>query len=76
MSTRTQKSRTMNRESNQEQLCELSKEQCTGVMGGRMKLPFQRVGIGNLLMTPDGDPVTVYVDGVRINSVSTGFVHL
>jgi hypothetical protein len=26
-----------------------------------------------LLTTPDGDPVQVYVDGVLINSVSTGY---
>jgi len=26
---------------------------------------------GDLLMTPDGDPVQVYVDGVLVNSVTT-----
>lgn len=76
MNTRLQESRKMNREVNQVQLCELSKEECTAVVGGRMKHPFQRVSIGNLLMTPDGDPVTVYVDGVRVNSLTTGFVHV
>jgi hypothetical protein len=66
----------MNLELNQEQLCELSEEECTAVVGGRMKHPFQHIAIGKLLMTPDGDPVTVYVDGVRVNSMTTGFVHL
>ena len=76
MNTRSYESVVMNRELNQERLCELSKAECAAIVGGRMKLPFQRVNIGNLLMTPDGDPVTVYVDGVRINSLTTGFVHL
>ena len=76
MNTRPYKSKTMNRRMNQDQLRKLSKDECAAVVGGRMKLPFQHIAIGNLLTTPDGDPITVYVDGVRINSVTTGFVHL
>jgi len=41
-----------------------------------MKLPFQTVSPANLLTSPDGEPVSVYVDGVLINSVRDGFVHL
>jgi hypothetical protein len=52
---------------------QLSEEECAAVAGGRMKLPFQQASINNLLMTPDGEPVQVYVDGVLINSVSTGY---
>lgn len=52
---------------------ELEKEAMAAVHGGRMKLPFQRASADNLLTTPDGDPVSVYVDGVLVNSVSTGY---
>ncbi len=45
------------------------------VHGGRMKLPFQHVSTGGLLTSPDGEPVSVYVDGVLVNSVSDGYVH-
>ena len=47
-----------------------------GIHGGRMKLPFQRVSTDQLLTTADGDPVSVYVDGVLINSATDGYVHL
>jgi hypothetical protein len=57
-------------------LRDLSPEQCAAVAGGRMKLPFQNVSPNQLLTSADGEPVSVYVDGVLINSVSTGFVHL
>jgi hypothetical protein len=60
----------------QDTFIELSAVECGNVVGGRIKLPFQRVSVGSLLTTPDGDPVTVYVDGIRVNSVSDGFVHL
>ncbi len=46
------------------------------VCGGRMKIPGRTVSPGSLLMSPDGEPVSVYVDGVLVNSVSDGFVHL
>ena len=55
---------------------ELSAGDCHFVTGGMMKLPFQNVSPSQLLTTPDGEPVSVYVDGVLINSVSDGFVHI
>jgi hypothetical protein len=56
-------------------LSDLSAQECAAVGGGRMKLP-SAVPPGKLLMGPDGDPVTVYVDGVCINSPADGYVHL
>jgi hypothetical protein len=55
------------------QAAALDRAAMAAVGGGMMKRPFQRESIHDLLMTPDGDPVDVYVDGVRINSVSTGY---
>jgi hypothetical protein len=55
---------------------ELNQAQCDAVSGGMMKLPFQNSAPGSLLTTPDGEPVQVYVDGVLVNSVRDGFVHL
>ena len=55
---------------------ELSTQDCLTVGGGMMKLPFQTASTSNLLTSPDGEPVSVYVDGVLINSVRDGFVHL
>lgn len=55
---------------------ELNQEAMAAVHGGRMKLPSQRASTGNLLASPQGDPVAVYVDGVLVNSVSDGYVHL
>jgi hypothetical protein len=52
---------------------ELDCKALAAVRGGMMKRPFQRVSIGDLLTTPDGDPVSVYVDGVLVNSVTTGY---
>ncbi len=52
---------------------DLEQETMAAVHGGRMKLPFQRAGADNLLTSPQGDPVAVYVDGVLVNSVSTGY---
>ena len=46
------------------------------VNGGRFKHPFQHVSVDQLLTTPDGDPVDVYVDGVKANSLITGYYHL
>lgn len=54
----------------------LDSKAMSAVRGGMMKLPFQRVSTSQLLTTPDGDPVSVYVDGVLINSTSDGYVHL
>jgi hypothetical protein len=47
--------------------------QMAGISGGMRKLPFQRTNISDLLMSPDGEPVSVYVDGVLVNSVTTGY---
>ena len=52
---------------------ELDHEAMDAINGGMRKLPFQRYSIGDLLTTPDGEPVTVVVDGVVINSVTTGY---
>jgi hypothetical protein len=55
---------------------ELDHNLMADVHGGRMKLPGQRVSTGNLLTTPDGDPVSVYVDGLLVNSVTDGYYHV
>ena len=52
---------------------ELDHEAMSAVHGGMMKLPFQRVSPGQLLTDASGDPVSVYVDGVLVNSVTTGY---
>ncbi|RJG00395.1 hypothetical protein [Noviherbaspirillum sedimenti] len=52
---------------------DLAQEAMAAVHGGRMKLPFQRATADSLLTSPQGDPVAVYVDGVLVNSVSTGY---
>jgi hypothetical protein len=52
---------------------ELDHEAMSAVHGGMKKLPFQRVSIGQLLTDASGDPVSVYVDGVLVNSVTTGY---
>lgn len=51
---------------------ELSDESAATISGGRIKLPFKKV-INPGLSTVDGDPVQVYIDGIRVNSVSTGY---
>jgi hypothetical protein len=52
---------------------ELDDEAMNAINGGMMKLPFQRHSIGDLLTNGQGDPVTVIVDGLVVNSVSTGY---
>lgn len=52
---------------------ELDRAARKAIRGGMMKLPFQRYSVDSLLTTPDGDPVSVYVDGVLVNSVTTGY---
>ncbi|TCS35957.1 hypothetical protein EDC30_10820 [Paucimonas lemoignei] len=52
---------------------DLEKEAMTAILGGRMKLPFQRANASDLLTDASGDPVSVYVDGVLVNSVTTGY---
>ena len=51
----------------------LEAEAMAAVHGAMRKLPFQRVSTDQLLTTPDGEPVQVYVDGVLVNSVTTGY---
>ena len=58
------------------QVTNLSPDECAAVSGGMKKLPFQNVSPGSLLTSPDGEPVSVYVDGVLVNSVRDGFVHV
>lgn len=52
---------------------ELNNDAMAAVQGGMMKLPFQRASTGDLLTSPDGEPVSVYVDGLLVNSVTTGY---
>lgn len=52
---------------------ELDKETMAATQGGMMKLPFQRASTGALLTSSDGEPVSVYVDGLLVNSVTTGY---
>jgi hypothetical protein len=53
----------------------LDRTAMAAVHGGMMKLPFQRASTSGLLTSPDGEPVSVYVDGVLVNSVTDGYVH-
>lgn len=55
---------------------QLDADAMSAVRGGMMKLPFQRVSADRLLTSSDGEPVSVYVDGVLVNSVTDGYVHL
>ena len=54
---------------------ELDRKAMATVQGGMRKLPFQRASTSDLLTSPDGEPVSVYVDGVLTNSVTDGYVH-
>jgi hypothetical protein len=54
---------------------ELSHEAMAYKHGGMRKLPFQHISTSGLLTSPDGEPVSVYVDGVLVNSVTDGYVH-
>lgn len=51
---------------------ELSDEAATAISGGRFKKPLETVTNPGL-STVDGDPVQVYVDGILVNSVITGY---
>ncbi|HEY0845965.1 MAG TPA: hypothetical protein VGE12_11405 [Noviherbaspirillum sp.] len=55
---------------------QIDTEAMAKIHGGMIKLPFQRVSADQLLTSPDGDPVSVYVDGVLVNSVSDGYARL
>lgn len=54
---------------------ELDHKAMADMHGGMRKLPFQRASTSDLLTSPDGEPVSVYVDGVLVNSVTDGYVH-
>lgn len=53
---------------------DLKREEMTAISGGRMKIVGQHTS-GTLLTSADGEPVSVYVDGVLQNSVTDGFYH-
>jgi hypothetical protein len=50
---------------------ELDHKAMDAVHGGMMNL--RRFSHDQLLKSPDGEPVTVIVDGVVVNSVTTGY---
>ena len=54
---------------------DLDRESMTQIHGGRMKLIGQHAN-GAILTSADGEPVSVYVDGVLQNSVGDGFYHV
>lgn len=51
---------------------ELDASAMSKISGGRMKIPGKILTTGNAPLAPDGQPYSVYVDGVLVNSVSTG----
>ncbi|WP_109482693.1 hypothetical protein [Paraburkholderia sp. C35] len=53
---------------------ELDHVAMNSIQGGRMKLPGQHNN-GTILISPDGEPVDVYVDGGLQNSVGDGYYH-
>lgn len=53
---------------------ELDHTTMADIQGGRMKIPGQHNN-GTILVSPDGEPVDVYLDGVLQNSVGDGFYH-
>jgi hypothetical protein len=52
---------------------ELDRAAMAAAQGGRQRLPGQHADSSQLLTTPDGEPLPVHVDGVRVNSVTTGY---
>lgn len=54
---------------------QLDREAMSAIHGGRMKLPGQHNN-GAILVSPDGEPVSVYVDGSLQNSGKDGYYHL
>lgn len=54
---------------------ELDRDAMLSKQGGMRKLPLQHTSTSGLLTSPDGEPVSVYVDGVLVNSVTDGYVH-
>lgn len=53
---------------------DMEREEMAAISGGRMKIIGQHTN-GTLLTSADGEPVSVYVDGVLQNSVTDGFYH-
>lgn len=51
---------------------DISDEAASAISGGLYKRPFSRPSTERL-SSPDGEPVAVYVDGVLVNSVTTGY---
>ncbi|MDR5758668.1 hypothetical protein [Caballeronia sp. LZ035] len=54
---------------------DLDSQRMKHIHGGRMKLPGQPTK-DPILISPDGEPVAVYVDGSLQNSGRDGFYHL
>jgi hypothetical protein len=54
---------------------DLDRDAMAEIHGGRMKIIGQHAN-GAILTSPDGEPVSVYVDGVLQNSVGDGYYHL
>jgi hypothetical protein len=50
---------------------EFSDKSATAILGGRMKEPFVKDKDPGRL-SPDGEPIQFIIDGVVVNSVSTG----
>lgn len=51
---------------------ELDASAMSKISGGRMKIPGGISTTGNAPLAPDGQPYSVYVDGLLVNSVRTG----
>jgi hypothetical protein len=51
---------------------ELDAAAMSKISGGRMKIPGGISAPGNAPLAPDGQPYSVYVDGLLVNSVRTG----
>lgn len=51
---------------------ELSEQAASTISGGLYKKPLSQASMSGLA-SADGEPVTVYVDGVCVNSITTGF---
>ncbi|MFM0340556.1 hypothetical protein [Paraburkholderia fungorum] len=54
---------------------DLDRESMAEIHGGRMKIIGQQNN-GAILTSPDGEPVSVYVDGMLQNSTRDGYYHL
>jgi hypothetical protein len=54
---------------------DLDRESMAEIHGGRMKIIGQQNN-GTILTSADGEPVSVYVDGMLQNSTRDGYYHL